>query len=297
MAAPDHYRTPLSYKQALEAKIRTAADGRINRFRQLLIFDRLLARLFRTFGERVMLKGGIVLELRLGRARTTKDIDLRLVGSTVNLLEQLRDACRLDLGDWLEFEIAPDPRHPRMQGAGQVYQGQRFRVQARLAGKDYGGLFGLDVGVADAMTADAEIVEGSSFLEFVGAEAERFRIYPRVTHVAEKLHAYTLPTDRENTRVKDLPDLALLAQTGAFGAEELRSGIEATFAFRDSHQIPDSLPTPPESWERPYARMAEQDELRWTTLTDVFQAASGFLNPILANTSGTWSPDAWDWSA
>jgi hypothetical protein len=35
--------------------------------------------------------------------------------------------------------------------------------------------------------------------------ATRLRLYPRETHVAEKLHAYTLPRRRENSRVRDLP--------------------------------------------------------------------------------------------
>ena len=35
----------------------------MNRFRQLRVFDRFLARVCRHFGERVILKGGLVLEL------------------------------------------------------------------------------------------------------------------------------------------------------------------------------------------------------------------------------------------
>ncbi len=52
---------------------------------------------------------------------------------------------------------------------------------------------------------------GSSFLEFAGDVAPRLRAYPCESHLAEKLHTYMLPSPRENSRVKDLPDLALLA--------------------------------------------------------------------------------------
>ena len=45
------------------------------------MFDRFLARVVQIFGNAVLLKGGLVLELRLERARATKDVDLRLVGS------------------------------------------------------------------------------------------------------------------------------------------------------------------------------------------------------------------------
>ncbi|MBL4848598.1 MAG: nucleotidyl transferase AbiEii/AbiGii toxin family protein [Planctomycetes bacterium] len=271
MAAPAQYKTPLAFKSALESRIRNAADGRIARFRQLLLFDRFLARIFAVFGERVVLKGGIVLELRLERARTTKDIDLRLTGSTDDLLEQFQEAGRLELGDWLQFEVTPDPRHPVMEGEGLVYQGQRFRVVGQLAGKQYSDHFGLDVGMADALTAEPEIVSGSNFLEFVELSPASFRIYPRVTHVAEKLHAYTLPRERENSRVKDLPDIALLAQTGTFVSAELREALEGTFAFRDSHPLPAAVPVPPEGWEGRYARIAQQDGLVWKTMEDVYR--------------------------
>jgi hypothetical protein len=45
-----------------------------------LVFDRFLARVVAVLGDAVLLKGGLVLELRLERARTTKDIDLRVTG-------------------------------------------------------------------------------------------------------------------------------------------------------------------------------------------------------------------------
>lgn len=61
------------------------------RRRQLLVFDRFLARLARELGNAMMLKGGLALELRLERARTTKDVDLRLVGSPDGLLDRPRD--------------------------------------------------------------------------------------------------------------------------------------------------------------------------------------------------------------
>jgi len=50
--------------------------------------------------------------------------------------------------------------------------------------------------------------------------------------------------DRSNTRVKDLPDLALLASVGPLDAAELRRAIEATFSFRATHSMPTSLPAP-----------------------------------------------------
>lgn len=133
---PRSYRSPEAFRTALEQRIRKAvAGGGMNRFRQLLVFDRFLTRAFQHFGERVILKGGLVLELRLDRARTTNDVDLRLVGDSRDLLRSLKAMGQLDLGDWLSFVIEPDATMPEIAGPGMVYDGFRFRAEARLAGR------------------------------------------------------------------------------------------------------------------------------------------------------------------
>ena len=83
------YKSPEAYKQALEERIRMAGRARsmdMRRVRQILLFDRFLTRIFLEFGDRAIVKGGVVVELRLDRARTTRDVDLRLVGSFVGQL-------------------------------------------------------------------------------------------------------------------------------------------------------------------------------------------------------------------
>src|SRR5882724_566614 len=101
------YTTPSAFKQALEQRLRSTNGAPFTRRRQLLVFDRFLARMTQVMGDAVILKGGLVLELRLARARTTKDIDVRLVGSAERLLERLQEIGRLQLGDFMTFEIQP----------------------------------------------------------------------------------------------------------------------------------------------------------------------------------------------
>ena len=103
----------------------------------------------RVVGAAATLKGGLALELRLERARTTKDIDLRLQGSPDDVLTQLQEAGRLSLGDYMTFEVRPDPRHPDIKSDGMQYEGLRYRVECRLAGKVYGSIFGVDVAFGD----------------------------------------------------------------------------------------------------------------------------------------------------
>jgi hypothetical protein len=176
------YATARDFKQALEAQIKRRAEtggGDIVRLRQRCVFERFLARIATTFGDRVIVKGGVVLTLRLPRARLTRDIDLRLVG-------------------------APG-------------------------------------------------------------------------------------------RLKDLPDLALLASTGPFESRALRETIMATFTHRATHAHPIELPDPPASWETQYARMARENGLCWDSLAKVTDAVRAFLNPVLRGDAGFWYPDRWTW--
>jgi len=123
------------------------------------------------------------------------------------------------------------------------------------------------------------------------------RVYPVETHVAEKLHAYTMPRPRPNSRVKDLPDLALIATAGSVEARRLRAAIDQTFGFRDTHDVPKRLPPPPAPWEGPYAAIAQEDELQWLTVHDAFEAARAFLDPVLAGPSAhRWDHLGWCWA-
>lgn len=118
---PRSYATTEAFKAALEARIRAAALGahtEMGHIRQLRIFERFLARVVQHFGDKVIVKGGLALELRLGRARMTRDVDMRISGQTELLLHDLRQAGQLDLGDSLSFDIEPDAHHPTIEGEG-----------------------------------------------------------------------------------------------------------------------------------------------------------------------------------
>lgn len=290
------YDSAEAFKQALEQRLRTSAGGGFVRKRQLLVFDRFLARIVAVLGGAVTLKGGLVLEIRLQRARTTKDIDLRLLGAPHEVLARLQAAGRLDLGDFMTFEVEVDPDHAEINNDGMQYDGQRFRAECRLAGKIYGNRFGIDVAFGDPILGEPDVVVANDVLGFAGIAPPRLAIYPIETHIAEKLHAYTMPRARPNTRVKDLPDLALLATAGSLGASQVRAALEQTFAFRKTHPVPAVLPDPPPAWVPVYAAMATEDELEWPTLDQVTSAARAFLDPVLAgDLEATWLPTEWIW--
>lgn len=293
------YRTPGAFKAALETRLKRDAATHhfdMSRRRQLEIFYRFLARVTHVLGDRVVLKGGLVLELRLERARTTKDVDLRMMGSSDEALEHLQAAGALELEDYMRFEVQRDRHHPDILSDGMKYDGHRFRAQCMLAGQIYGSPFGVDVGFGDPLTGEPDEIAASDLLRFAGIEPPVLRVYPIVSHIAEKLHAYTVQHESENSRVKDLPDIGLLALIGELDAELLRSALAQTFAFRDTHLLPEALPAPPTSWEQPYAKIASKDELPWPTISEVHEEVSLFLDPVLAgNPLGTWDPHSWIW--
>lgn len=298
--AKGRFETPLAFKQSLEQRLRDKAartGSDLNRLRQVVIYERFLARVFKVFGEDAVLKGGIVLELRLERARATKDVDLGLRGNPQTVLERLQEAGRMALGDYLTFEIVKDAKYSQILAEGLSYEGFRFRAQGYLAGQVYGSRYGIDVAMAEQAYKPAELLEGSSLLSFADLSAPQLRVYPVVTHLAEKLHAYTLPRSRTNSRVKDLPDLALLATIGALQAEDLRNALRWTFDLRTTHALPTSLPNPPTEWAPIYLRMAVTNGLHWSTLNEVYTAARTFLEPVLDGNDGIWDPKDWRWKS
>jgi predicted nucleotidyltransferase component of viral defense system len=293
------YASPEAFKQSLEQRLRAATTGAgLARKRQLLVFDRFLARVVVVLGDSAMLKGGLVLELRISRARTTKDIDLRVTGSPNNILDKLQEAARRDLGDFMTFEVAADDDHPQIRNDGMQYDGLRFRVECKLAGKLYGHRFGVDVGFGDPVLGDPEIVVAEDTLAFAGIAPTTLRLYPIETHIAEKLHAYTMPRTRPNSRVKDLPDIALLATAQRIEAKRLQQALAMTFDFRKTHPLPAMFPDPLPTWAMSYVAMAREGGLPWTTLDEVTSAAKAFLDPVLGgNTAAVWDPSSWSWRA
>jgi predicted nucleotidyltransferase component of viral defense system len=294
------YITPEAFKQALEHRLRRSSSLRhpLPRQRQLLVFHRLLARVTAVLGHKSVLKGGLALELRLAQARTTKDIDLRVTGSPHDLLARLQEAGRKDLGDFMIFEIVPDDDHPEIRTDGMRYDGFRFRAECKLAGKIYGQRFGIDVAFGDPILGEPERRVGHDHLGFAGIAPPTLQLYPIETHIAEKLHAYTLPRLRPNSRIKDLPDLALLATIQTIAANRLTAAFAQTFQFRNTHAVPARLPDPPETWSQPYAAMARDDQLAWPTLAEVTAAARRFLDPVLAgDLDATWQPALGAWTS
>ena len=116
-------KSPAGFRASIEARLKKEVgpkQGRaLHRRRVLMVMERFLARLDHVLPDSAVLKGGLALELRLHGARTTKDIDLRLLGNPEDLDQHLRaiEAYRPDPEDHLEVHhhLGPTPpdRHRR----------------------------------------------------------------------------------------------------------------------------------------------------------------------------------------
>ncbi|MBX2797019.1 MAG: nucleotidyl transferase AbiEii/AbiGii toxin family protein [Myxococcales bacterium] len=201
-------QTPAAFKASIEARLKKAVDparGRdLHRLRVLIVMERFIARVNHVLPKTTVLKGGLALELRLDQARTTKDLDLRVLGSPVQLDDQLRaiESHRPHPDDHFQFVIRPDPVHPTITGDGVKYEGYRYKVKTTLAGKIYVG-FGLDVAFGDPILGEPELLRGTDFFEKYEIPAIAVRTYPVPSHLAEKLHAYTLPLHAAAARLVD----------------------------------------------------------------------------------------------
>src|SRR5260221_657029 len=64
--------------------------------------------------------------------------------------------------------------------------------------------FNLDVGVGDVLIEPLERIEGKDWLGFAGITKVSLQAISAEQQFAEKLHAYTLPRQTPNSRVRDL---------------------------------------------------------------------------------------------
>ncbi len=296
------YKTPAAFKEAIDQRLRNDAETKniaLDHRRQIFIYERLIARLSKVLGSRLVITGGVALEFLVRRARTTKDIDIHLQFGSESVLPKLQEAGRLALDDYLLFDIIDDPDY---SDSGIAIEGldhpvRRYHVKAHLGGAPYGRFFHIDLIAIDPPYYKPTELIGSDFLSFVDIKPVRFQVCPPDIAIGEKLHAYTKPRPHPNSRVRDLPDIGLLALTYSFQCEDLRSSIGLVFKHYGTHPLPDLLPVPPSDWAPRYRKLARENGLEWPDVDYLFRAVERFLGPVLSGSSGTWEPATWGWSS
>jgi len=283
------YSTAGAFRRALEERLKKTSQTDlidVNRLGRQLSFDRLLARLFRGETYPWILKGDYALELRFGNARSKVDLDLtlrRVISSTsdsvdVNTAVQrmLQRAADTQMGDWFEYVIGP----PAMDLTAAPCGGARYPVEARMDARIF-ARFHLDSGIGDVIIEPHDTVRCRDWLGFPGIAAASVRMIAREQQFAEKIHAYTLPRDAQNSRVKDLVDLALLIGSGGLDEERTLEALRLTFDRRGTHDLPSDLAAPPMDWQLPFQALANECGLP-ADIGAVFAEVRAFLRGLSA---------------
>ena len=294
MPSPRTYATAGAFRRALEERLKRASltdQVDPNRLRRQVSFDRLLARLFREESAPWVLKGGYALELRFKAARSTVDIDLtwQRVGAATSasgdpnqiiVRGMLQSVADIPLGDWFEYAIGS----PVIDLTAAPYGGARYPVEARMDERIF-ARFHLDAGIGDVVMQPLETIACRDWLGFAGIESSQVRMIAREQQFAEKIHAYTLPRNAANSRVKDLVDLALLIGAGGLDKRRILDALRLTFERRGTHDLPEGLIPPPADWQIPFQALAEECGLP-TDIAAVFAGVHEYLEEVLAGRTG-----------
>lgn len=278
------FKTPPEFRLSLQQRLINIARKENKAPQEIMkkvAFDRFLSRFFTESQSPWYLKGGYALELRFTNSRSTRDIDLVLkndnsqnpIGQEIDIIGSfLFKYAKLKLDDYFEFIPSPEA----MSLDNTPYGGKRYNIECRIAGKKFVS-FHVDISINDINREPFhEIIKGQDWLDFAGIEAKKFQVLCIEEIFAEKLHAYTLPRDRINSRFRDLIDMYMFVNVNKIDSDKLSNCINSVFKRRKTHAIPDKLQTPPIEWENRFDSLAKECELN-VTCEEAFNVIQKFL--------------------
>jgi len=291
------YNSAKAFRTALEARLKQKARTEGLNFERLykkVAFDRFLARIFNRLPPAFAMKGGYAMEIRtvtqgfITAARATKDIDLTSCDKSLSALdweeqnqlifEKLQQCMLQPLNDYFDFVIGKSI----LELENSPYGGGRFHIEARLDGRTF-TKFHVDVGVGDVIIEPLEILTPTDWLAFAGIPVVNIYTISKEQQLAEKVHAYTLPRDR-NSRTKDLIDIYLLVSSEHCDSKKVSTALEKTFKRRKTHSIPQTLLLPPSDWEAPFTALARDLGIE-TDYMVVFKFVCDWYQKLLENQS------------
>ncbi len=257
----------------------------LQKLRRQTAFDRLLSRLFQAYPNELFLKGGYSMELRVQKARATKDIDLILKKNGLEnhnkdeIHDKLQEACRMSKNDHFEFQI----HEPTLDLEAIPYGGLRFPVELRIEGRLF-VRFPIDVVISSLVLDPIENLEHRDWLGFAGIQSIAYPTISKEQQFAEKLHAYTYPRiESENSRVKDLMDMFLLIEYDALNRKILKQAITSVFVYRGTHSVPNNLIEYPEDWILKFDRLRYECGIA-KNINECFFSIAHFLKwPVIAH--------------
>ena len=174
----------------------------------------------------------------------------------------------------MDFIVSP----PVRLLTNATYGGSRFSVDAKMAGRLF-TKFSIDVSIGDGWIENQDNLESRDWLAFAGIPPLGFPATTIEQQLAEKIHSYTLPRQKPNSRVKDLVDIVLLTRNFKINKERMADSLKRTFKLRKTHSIPTELSPPPATWGKTFSELADESELK-LDLAEAFTYLKEFYESI-----------------
>lgn len=262
------------------------------------MFDRFLVRVFLGAPDDWVLKGGASILARTLHARSTKDLDLVTRADRDQALAQLRELVEVDLGDTYRFEYDPSMKKvfQRPPEGGRWTEEVRFRCFRRGVPSDS---VKVDLQVLAApLHADPGMIEPDARVHVPGQVTAKYRLYPTVHVVADKVCASLERHDTKtstSSRGRDLVDLVTLAQTESFDAQQLATVLYAELRRRNLQPVKSF--EPPMTMKESYVAQARRTPhcADYPKFEDAVALMRLFIDPLLNGSvqSGTWTGLRW----
>ncbi len=261
------FNSPGAFRASLMQRLTTQAFNTKTNLQDLMrqvSFDRFLCRIFKGKDTPWVLKGGYSLELQFESSRATKDIDLVLREQALKKapldekLEYLKKVLvtftRLEIDDFFTFHLIDATKVLTTP----QYGGVRFLLESQIASRQF-VRFHVDISIGDiSSNPRTTLLKGGNWLEFASIPPLEYVSLAQEEIFAEKLHAYTLPRLKENSREKDLVDMVMLINEGNMDPLILINSIDQVFRRRNTHPIPSELNLPPISWNKSFSSLSER---------------------------------------
>ena len=292
------YRSPADFRRALTDKLATLAKTSrwtLQQLQRQMAYDRLLERLY-AVDDGWVVKGATALLAREIGVRATVDIDVYHAAQRLVAEADLRRAADTSLGDWFRFELGT-PRH--FSNDTDV---TRYPVGAYV-GPTLWSSFHVDlVGAHVRMTEEPEDAPPLARVVMPDVEQHRYRVYPLVDHVADKVSAIAEvhgTSGMPSTRYKDLVDLVAIAIGSAVDAERQTRALVSQFGRRGL-ELPRRFSVPDRAlWNTGYGTEARRSLLPLAhELDEALAIFCPFIDPVLDGSArGTWLPREARWVA
>jgi hypothetical protein len=263
---------------------------------QLLLFDRLLARVFADPSAPFVLKGGTRMLAFIPQARATVDIDLEVAHLTVDAaVERLADLVAADIGDRLRFTLSS-----RASRLGSEDQPNVAMVALTFQAAGIGQRVKIDLAVHDRAGA-ATVRATPAFRVALGRDvpAPDYVMVTIEQQIADKVAAMMerghVSGDGRSSRAKDLVDLALIAKHLPCDAALLHAALTAQISERALHPFLTVDASP--MIQAGYATVAGKAKQLALTWQEAEALTNRLVEPILTGEvrTGSWDPVAGAW--